>query len=342
MVDVFSTVTMTGLVERLDRRPRFFLDMFFPNEVRHDTEHVMFDLMDNAPRVSPFVHPLREAKMVQDRGYQTRTVTPAYIKDKRTFDGRSPLRRMAGEAYGGSMSAEDRLRAQIAMALQDQLEMLQGRLEAMAVEAIVDAKATIVGEGYGDSHVVDFERDPALDIVLAGPDAWNDPANVDRGGQIEDWVQLLKDTMSVPAAAIIMDRKAYKMLSNDEKYLKLWTAPKQENPITLDPYPRAASDEARFMGTLGDLPIYVYSYEYLDPETNTLVDAFPENTVVVASRDLEGHRHFGAINDVEALTPAMYRSRSWVQGDPSRRIMILESAPLIVPHRTATLKVTVA
>lgn len=341
MVDAFSTVTMTAVVEQLYRRPRFFLDMFFPNEVRHDTESVAFDLIDNAPRVSPFVHPLREAKFVQDRGYKTKIVEPAYIKDKRTFNGRSALKRRAGEALGGSMSATDRLRANVADALQDQVEMLQGRLEAMAVEAIVDAKQTIVGEGYG-THVVDFERDPALDVVLAGPDMWNDPANVDRGSQLEDWAQLLKTTTNVPAAAYIMDRGAYKLLSNDEKFLKLWTAPRQDNPITLDPYPRQASDEARFMGTLGDLPIYVYDYQYVDPETNTLVNAFPANTVVVASRQVEGHRHFGAINDVENLTPAMFHPRSWVQGDPSMRIMILESAPLMVPHRPATLKVTVA
>lgn len=337
----FDTSTLAGVVERLYRRPRFFLDTFFTTEIWHDTEQVHFDVVNGAPRISPFVHPRLPGKVVQERGYEQRSVRPAYIKDKRVFTPDAPLKRRPGEILGGNLSADQRLDANIADALKDQLEMLQGRIETMAVEAIVEGRQTVIGEGFND-YVVDFKRPGSLALTLAGTDKWDDAGNNDRGSQLEDWSQLLQDEMSVSADLIIMDRKAYKLLCNDEKFLKLYTAPRQDNPVTLNPYPSTATDEVRFMGTLNELPIYVYSYKYEDPETGALTNAFPENTVVIASKNVAGHRHFGYIRDLKNVGKRDFFVKSYEEDDPSVRYMVLQSAPLMVPHRPASIRIKVA
>ena len=63
--------------------------------------------------MAPFVSPLVEGKLVEQRRMQTNTFKPAYIKDKRAPDLRKPVRRMIGERIGGDMTGAEREMANI-------------------------------------------------------------------------------------------------------------------------------------------------------------------------------------------------------------------------------------
>src|SRR5579875_1809095 len=105
---VFDTNTLIGVVPNLKTAQNFLLDHFFPNVVMADSEEVSIDIDIGKRRMSPFVSPLVEGKLVEQRRFQTNTFKPAYIKDKRAPDLRKPVRRMIGERIGGELTGAQR------------------------------------------------------------------------------------------------------------------------------------------------------------------------------------------------------------------------------------------
>ena len=77
-----------------------------------------------------------------------------------------PLKRSPGEPIGGNMSPADRQRALVALDMQDQLNMLNRRLEVMAGQVLVTGMATISGDKY-PTVVVNFGRDPNNSVTPA-------------------------------------------------------------------------------------------------------------------------------------------------------------------------------
>ena len=77
---------------------------------------------------------------------------------------------------------------------------------------------------------------------------------------------------------------------------------------------------------------YVYSeyYEDVDGVTKPLL---PAGTVIGVSSDLGGIRAFGAIMDEEALIATELYPSSWVEKNPSARMIMTQSAPLVAPTR---------
>ena len=168
---VYDTNTLIQVVPNLKRAQKFLLDTFFPNIVMSDSEYVSIDVDVGIRRMAPFVSPLVEGKLVEQRKIQTNVFKPAYIKDKRAPDLRKPVRRMIGERIGGDMSGSEREMANLEFEMSDQIDMIDRRLEWMAAQALVGATVTIAGEGF-PSVVVDFGRDSTLSVALSGGAQW--------------------------------------------------------------------------------------------------------------------------------------------------------------------------
>jgi hypothetical protein len=64
----------------------------------------------------------------------------------------------------------------------------------------------------------------------------------------------------------------------------------------------------------------------------------PPNYILMGSRALEGVRAFGCIYDEDfAYAPMAYAPKTWVEKNPSRRHLLMQSSPLIVPSRVNAL-----
>lgn len=342
-MDLYSTYTLNGLVARIRPVPAFFLS-FFPSVIEHETEEVYFDVADDKPRLAPFVNPLREGKLVESLGYSTKNVRPAYIKDKRVHDVSKPLKRIAGEGLGGTLTNDQRAQARLVQDLDDQQKMLRRRLEVMSAEAVIWGKVTVTGDGF-DSIVVSFGRDPALDVVLSGGDMWSAATPPDIGSQLESWDQLLLDKSGYNTTHVIMDAKAWKLMRKDEKLMKLLDVRRGADTVGVNVAPMLAMEGVSYKGMYGEFPIFVYSHSYVDPVDNTTKQVMPDNTVVLVSQAaLEGVRHFGAIKDLDAGLQALQSfTKSWTVPDPSARFLLMQSAPITAPHRpNASMRIVVA
>lgn len=343
-MDLYSTYNLNRVVERLVPNPTFFLDTFFPGVITSDKEEIYFDVVNNVRRLTPFVSPLRAGKLIEDRGYSTRSFKPAYVKDKRVHTPTKALKRRAGETLGGSLTPEQRLAARLAQDLQDQRDMLFARLEAMAAEAVMYGKQTIIGDGV--DALVDFQRDPELTITLTGAAKWNDAGKTTQTDDLELWSQLLLAKSGSGSGIFVMDVGAFNLLKRDNRLQKLMDRLyKPGDGSMMDLAPRFKVEGAQYKGNLGDFEVWVYNNVLVDPANGVSSNLIPANTVIMASpTNLDGVRHFGAIQDIQAgLQPREMFVKSWIEEEPSARYLLLQSAPLLVPYRTnASLIATVA
>lgn len=338
-MDIFSTAVLARVVELLPPPSTFLLDTFFPGVQTGDTEEIYFDIDTSKPRITPFVHPTVAGKVVADRGFATKSFKPAYAKDKRILLPGAPVKRRAGERIGGNLTPMQRRQAQLAQSLQDQLDMLTRREAVMAAEALRLGQVTVTGESY-PTVVVNFGRDAALTVALVGGARWGQ-AGVSPLDSLETWAGLVMTKSGAKATTVVMDPKAWGLFRADATVqLRLNTLyAGQRGSLDLGPQARGpGKGRARYVGSIGDFDIWVYQDVYVD-EAGATQQMLPDYTVLMGAPGeepgtLEGVRCYGNILDEEANYKAQrYFTKSWLEKDPANRILLMQSAPLVVPFR---------
>lgn len=331
-MDIYSTGSLNRLVTSLKRPQTALLSAFFPQVETSDTEVIFFDVENKKRRISPFVSPLREGRLVEEEGYTTKSFTPAYVKDKRVFDPNKALKRRAGETIGGDQKPINRHQANLAIASADQLDMLTRRKEVMAAEALRTGKVTISGDGY-PTTVVDFGRAAGNTVALTTTARWGE-AGVSPLANIKTWGMTILKNSGAKVRDVIFDPLAAELFLADpavEKFLN--TRPLSSNSTDNISAINFADLGLSYMGGIGEYRFWIYADWYVD-DNGTEQSILPDYTVIMASPDLDGVQHNGAIRDEEAgLQPMEFFSKSWVVPDPSRRILLLQAAPLVVPYR---------
>lgn len=335
MVDNFDTFVLNRVVDFRVDDTQFLVNTFFPEISTSEEETIMFDVTNERQLITPFVSPLIEGRLIADKGYSTKSFRPAYAKDKRIFDPNKAFRRLAGEQIGGTLTPAARHQAQVAYALDEQIAMLNRRFEVMAGDVLVNGTATISGEGY-PTTVVDFGRRSGNRKVLTGANRWGQ-SGISPLGNMESWVQEVSDATGFAPTIALMTSDAWAFVKADPAFDKLVDTRRRElapASITTGPtiQPRAG---VRYRGYAGDIEFWTYSGTYVDPEDNTKKNILPAYTVLLGSpAGVDGVRHFGAIRDLDAgIQARQYFVKSWTVPDPSRRFLLMQTAPLLVPYR---------
>ncbi|MGC8343661.1 major capsid protein [Pantoea ananatis] len=338
-MNIFDTNVLVQVVPNLMTSQNWLLDRFFPNVVTYETEEVSIDVDIGKRRMAPFVSPLVEGKLVEQRKYQTNTFKPAYIKDKRAPDLRKPIRRQIGERIGGEYTAAEREMLNLQFEMADQIDMINRRLEWMAASALVSGTVTVAGEGY-ETKVVDFGRSADLTIVLSGTDKWPTAVpfgqtNTQPSDDIEEWqTTYLKESGGVPTD-LIFTNKSWRAFRLDTTI--------KDNAITfpaLSPFGNQVNAGAQVMkgavykGRWGNFDLWLYNDWFIDPLDNTEKPMIPDGAVIMSGADLMGTRAFGVILDPAfAYGPLAYAPKTWVKEDPAQRLLMMQSAPLVIPSR---------
>lgn len=327
-MDIYSTAVLAAVVAQLPQPATFILNSFFPNIQEETSEEIHFDVATGGRRLSPFVSPLVAGKVVRDRGFKTNVFTPAYVKDKRPFDPSKAFKRKIGERIGGALSPMQRQQAALVDAVVDQLDMLTNRQEVMAIEALRTGALVITGEDYPTVNI-DFGRDAALTIPLAGAARWGE-AGVEPLDDVQTWSMLVAEKSASAATTLVMDLKSWLLFSASNKVQKLLDRFRGSDQLNAT----VTGQGARYMGNIGDFDIWVYIGFYTHPDTGASTPFLPDNTVLILGPDIQGTRAYGAIKDEAAGLQAMpYFTKSWLENDPAVRYLMMQSAPLTVPYR---------
>ncbi|MDB4906368.1 MAG: putative capsid protein of prophage [Gemmatimonadetes bacterium] len=330
-MDYYSTEYLMGVVGDLKTPPRFMLDRYFTTEVTSDTENIDFDVVDRKRRIAPLVSPLMPGKIMNQTGRTVKTLKPAYTKDKRIFDGTStPFKRAVGEKIGGTYTPQQRLELAIAAELDDQINLLTRRQEFMAMETMRLGKLTLVGDGY-PSTLVDFQRDAALTITLAGANRWSQ-ANTHPLDNLLTWALLSKKKCGAFPTDVTMALDAFQTFIKHPDVSDRWKSLNAAQIGTQLVTGTEMSEASTYMGTIDGFKIFVYADWYVD-ENDVEQDMLPSGWLVMGHPAVEGVRCYGAIKDLKSLRAVPYFAKSWEDEDPSARYLMLQSAPLTAPTR---------
>ncbi len=327
---IYDTNVLIQVVPNLKRAQKFLLDTFFPNVVTSDTEYVSIDVDVGKRRMSPFVSPLVEGKLVEQRRYQTNILKPAYIKDKRAPDLRKPVRRMIGERIGGDLSGVEREMANIEFEMTDQIDMLDRRLEWMAAQALLSGTVTITGEGF-PTVLVDFGRNAALTIALAGAAQWGQ-TGVIPSTLIEQWGHLILKESGGVATDIVFTTTPWNLFLQDPvvKAAIWYPGSGAGNSIQIGSQIQRG---AQYKGRWGQYNLWVYNDWYVD-DNNVEQPMIPDGNIVMTGPDMMGTRAFGMILDPAFNYAALpYAPKTWVESDPAQRMLMMQSSPIVIPSR---------
>jgi hypothetical protein len=404
---IFDTNVLVHVVRNLKLPSQFLLETFFPNVVEFETEYVSIDVDVGLRRMSPFVSPLVEGKPVEGRKIQTNTFRPAYIKDLRTPDFRKPVLRAIGERIGGNLPAAARIQQNLAFEMEDQVQMVQRRLEWMAAQALAYGQYTVSGDGY-ESVLLNFNRDPALTVDISASTGSNTPwtaanigtnqapGTVSPSAMIELWAQTVLQKGGRAPSDIVFTTSAFNAFVLDFRVQQsVWYARSGDSRIDFGGTPPIQG--AVYKGEWGGYRVWVYNDWYVDqvnnvswasgvttitiPAGSTMVTGstlavgngiasgttvtvsgttatlnqattaaasgvslqyeapmLPPNYVLFGSPALEGVRAFGSIYDEDFAYGALaFAPKTWVEKNPSRRHLLMQSSPVVVPSRVNAL-----
>jgi hypothetical protein len=332
-MDIYSPAVLNRVVQDLKavRRPPFLLGRYFQESIVSNSEEIFFDVLTGKPRLAPFCSPLVEGKIVQGQGYVTKSLKPAYIKDKRVFEDGKPVRRKAGMPISGPLDPMQLRNLNLATESDDQLGMLERRQEWMAAQELLSGTVTISGEGY-PTTLVDFGRDAALSVTLVGTARWNDSAP-DPLGNLETWAGLVRSKSGSSAVDVIMAENVWSAYrKNDDVKDLIDKSVGLSERTNVDIGPDAKKLGYTDKGQIGDYNHTIYFDQYTD-ESGATQQFLPDGYLLLVGA-IEGVRQYGQIKDEEAGFQAMdYFQKSWKVPDPAARMLMLQSAPLTVPYR---------
>jgi hypothetical protein len=332
----YTTVSLFALIAAMNKPVPFFLDTFFGSEVvSPDSEEIAIDVMLGTKRVSPFVAPHVAGRIVESEGFRTARFAPPHVRDLRPINPRRALRRIPGEAIGGELTAAERDSAIVSMDMADQIDMIDRRLELMAIDALLDGIVTVSGEGYDGNIQINFSRDAQLTVALAGAARWGE-AGVSPVDNLIDWCNLVLRLGGVRVTDIIIGADAYRFLRNDAQFEKSVNTQLAGTDAALI---RAATltDGGALIGKLNNLTnIWLYGQRYVDPADGLEKDMFPGHGVALGSSApaAQGYLGLGAIHDPEnGYAAGRHIPDSWIEKNPKRRVIQMSSAPLTVLAR---------
>lgn len=330
-LDTFSTNTMLAVLENLKRPNTGLLNQFFGTVTQSQDEFIHFDIDEGKRYLAPFVHPLATAPVKQSKGMRTDVFAPAYIKEKARWNPGRALRRQIGEAFGGTLTPQQRLDLALANELQDQMERILRRKEDMAFEALFDGKVTVVGEHYPES-IVDFGRDASLGASannLTGAARWNQTAAIPNDN-LDDMSELFDKLSGAVLVDVVLDGQAWKAFRGNKQVLRDLELPKYDAGTVQNMDPETSG--LQYKGQYGGYRIWKYS-GWLTAANGTETKTFDGGYALCVGQ-IDGIQHQGAIQDEEAgMLPLEVFPKSWITPDPSVRWIMSQSAPLVVPRR---------
>ncbi|MGE3319828.1 MAG: major capsid protein [Candidatus Berkiella sp.] len=327
MLNAFDTRTMLKALEQSQPPKTFLLDTFFPTISQSDTETVDIDIIKGKRKLAPFVAPMHEGKVVVDQGYHTDTFKPPYVKPKKITSAMDLLKRAPGNTiYQNDLSPIQKAAQKVGNDLRELQEMITRREEWMAAQALTTGKIHVQGDGI--DKVIDFHMRPDHKEVLANNAKWTEP-NSDPLRDLRRWQNKIVQDSGLVARTAVLGSEVLNALLDHKKVQKLLDNNRM-NMGAIDP--KSLPNGAKYWGRIDDIDLFSYNEWYLDDQ-GIEQPMIKENMLILGSDSARTARHYGAIQDLDATAAVRYFPKSWTQEDPSVRFVMLQSAPLVIPHQ---------
>lgn len=340
-MDLYTLHELIRIVETIVVPKTHFLETYFKIEHRSDKPEIYFDdVFKGLVTLAPFVIPTSAGKPQNPETFRTKSFTPAYIKPVDNIRPGDAQTRMAGEPFGGVMSAMDRFEEATLLALARQKLQIHQRWEWMAQKGIIDGKMTITGEDY-PTRLVDFGRDAENTIIIG--DAAKRWSNVDHDikGDLETWSGVGSDKCGTPLTDVYLSREIWAHFKKNESIKdEMDLTVRNKSDISTSPTAHDPQNPVVLKGHVGEFAIYVHNGTFRDVDGTTHRYLASDEVVLVApvgatgTEGVYGVRGYGMIEDKKAELQALpIFPRVYEQSNPSMDVAMTQSAPLMFPGR---------
>ncbi|WP_111639989.1 major capsid protein [Marinomonas shanghaiensis] len=322
--------------------PTFYLNRFASTIIESEEEYVLVEMKFAGKEVAPLVMPMEQGQVIYERATSTKRLTPGYTKMKDIVTPSNSLRRRAGERVRDKVTPKDRLNAATTEQFITHDQRLTRLCELMAAHGFADGKLTLTYKD-GRQALVDFGRAPALTVILdglAGNEYWNNPA-----AKIVDQIDIQCKRMSdaeggVAPTDMILPLDVWQPFKNNAQVKDSLDTDFSGQSGALE---RGVTmpEGIVLKGVLGNnLAVWVDTRTVSVKGVQTAMQKAKKVTFL--SDAVAGAQHFGAILDVEAMIAIRMFSKYKDEFDPSLRVALSVSAPLVAPgNPNATSSMTV-
>lgn len=338
-INIYDTRTMLSVLDERMAPRTFMRQTFFGSPLTgkvFNTEEVDIDIIVGKRRLAPFVNPLHEGKLVEKRGYKTRSYKPAYIKPKLVTTAADILKRQPGNIiYAPNQGPSSFAAAQLGEELAELDDMIIRREEWMVTQALLNGEIRVKGEGVDD--LLSFYMGDDQKPLLTGTAKWTDHANATPLDDLKRWKrQRAKESGISPSIGVFgldaIDNflKCEQVIGTDGGGKSIFDI-RRINIGQIDPL--LLPNGVTYYGTLTEIGLDIYTYEewYVDEDDDVEYPMIPANVVFLGNPSARTEFLYGAIKDLDALAPVPRFPKTFVEPDPSARFLLLQSAPLPVP-----------
>lgn len=333
-VSIFDPRTMGKVVERMPAVRTFFRSTFFKTVNTFPTKTIDVDFRKGNRRIAPFVHRKIGGKTVPNSGYQTKTYTPPLVAPNKITTVDDLLNRSFGESmYNGKTPAE-RAIEKLARDFTELEEMIVRREEWMCAQAIYTGTIPVIGEGLNE--VIDFNF-TNFEAKATAADKWK----ADKIGYIKACKKKVQKTGLVNCNVCIMDDDVLDDFLNDTKVQKLFDTKAYDLAVIK---PQELPNGVTYVGSLRGEGIDIYTYnewfldDFTDPEVQEEKPLVPYGTFALLSTAANFSMDYSAVTTLDGKTENFVTVEgarvptSWIERNPDRRFLQLNSNPLSVPH----------
>jgi hypothetical protein len=331
-IDLYNKRTMLRALEQMKPPRTFLLNTFFnfANPKMHTTDAIDIDMYDAKRRMAEFTDSHMQGKLVEKRGFITKTFKPAYMKPKMITTAEDFLKRQLGEQiiYGSADSALKYANKQVGSDLKELRDMITRKLEWMASKVLQTGTVTISGDGVA-TREIDFDMKDSHKVTLSGTALWTNAAS-NPITQVRDWGILVSDDSGEQPMIAVMGKTATNAFINNEN------TQKQLDILHIElgkMAPRDLGKGVKYIATLEGVEYYTYNALYYNPDTKTNKSMVPDNGFIFGSVDAYTATHFGPIKDLKANSVVPFFAKTWEKDDPSARFLMVQSSPLIAMHQ---------
>ena len=331
MSTLYTSRQLAEVVRPLDRPQQFLASVFFPTVRLFDTARIDFHVLNVAQEIAQFVHPDAKAKPVAERGSKIDSFTPAYIKQLTALTPSSMLDILPGEIYGGERSPVARRAERIAQIIADHEAAIMRRIEVMCAKVLATGAITVSGEDYPTS-TVSFGRAAGQTVALTTTARWGE-SGVSPQGNLRSWAALVSASSGASIDTVVMGDEAWELALAETAFRERLDN-RSQMPTSVQMLLESRGQDAwgTFQGRLGNIDYWTYSQPYTEGGAAANV-MDPYGVIMGSARQLQGVLAYGAIMDMEALSPATFWSKMFTENNPSRTLIESAGAALPIPAR---------
>ena len=340
--------TLTEAVNEMKAPNNFLMRNVFSRSRAVNTRRINLSVLRRGRQIAPFVLRDGAALLTEGRSEEHFSIEPPHIRNKRPMTPSELLsKRRAGTTIFPTVEAQQ---AAMSEYMASEFEMLMDDVQNSEEWLAAQVLRGLVSYTSQDEAAFDITipRDAAHDITLTGADLWDSGTQKIRKDFLTA-AQLVNDAVSLNVSDVILGEAASEALLDDSEVRSILDVRRMRTGTVDLAQQIDLETGALFLGE------YVHGIRIWRYARSVSVNGTPEALIRTDHAEFIANTpaaqfitYYGAIEDMDAIgdggevlmSPRF--SKSWVEKDPSRRMLLVESNPMPYlrrPEATVSMKV---